>query len=490
MRLGIKSDEKNDFCGRDFMIHFRAFQAAIAVGLLTANISVAHADSSSEREAEEYMQTWEERGREACKDNERGCAAAGHALDRAAAAYEKAGKLDKAIAIRKMILDPQWHLDYTDYGRTAAFTLARNYQSIAEYENAAQIIETAVRRFAKSDEAPAALKEAIALRIALGTLEQAKDDSDLFAKNYGSKNAKDVPEIVVTVASGFERQGRLKEARTLLEKWISTIEQHGNIRDKIVAHALLGRIHVQEGTATKANAEFEIVRAAWARPEDALKGIVSISPTEAEQSRNLGMTLTAVGEALFFFAEQKRAEVEAIRFPDYAGPGDKDSVVRFVSTKISEWLRKKNQSIEEADRAYQKILAIEPMPPPRWVIASAGRVGFLWSSFVGEFRRAPTPKEWNSNTPLAGSTMTGAEIKKLYLEQLSSLTEPLTERSRQAFRVCVDYSRKFQWFDDHSRACWAWLEKNDRKRSIPVDELLPQPMHSALPIRSALVQTQ
>lgn len=472
------------------MMHCRVIPTVIAAGFFAVGISSAWADSTPEREAEEYMQTWEERGREACKDNERGCAAAGHALDRAAAAYEKAGKLDKAIAIRKMILDPQWHLDYTDYGRSAAFTLAKNYQTIAEYAEAAQIVETAVRRFAKSDEAPPALQEAIMLRIALGNLEQANEDLALFTKNYGSKHAKDIPGIVYAIASAFERQGRLKEARTLLEKWMAAIDRQGNVCDKILAHALLGRIHVQEGTVAKASSEFEIVRATWAHPEEALKEIVSISPTEAEQNRNLGMTLTVIGEALFFFAEQKRAEVEAIRFPEYVGPGDKDSVVRFVSTKISEWFRKKNQSIEEAERAYQKILAIEPVPPPRWVIASAGRVGFMWSSLVGDFRRAPTPKEWNSNAPMPGSTMTGAQIKKLYLDQLSSLSEPLTERSKQAFRVCVDYSRKFQWFDDHSRACWAWLEKNDRKRSIPVEELLPQPTHSAMPLRTALIKPQ
>jgi len=79
------------------------------------------------------------------------------------------------------------------------------------------------------------------------------------------------------------------------------------------------------------------------------------------------------------------------------------------------------------------------------------------------------------------------ELKKFFLEDLSSLSEPPRERSKQAFRVCVDYSRKFQWFDDHSQACISWLEKNDRQRWIPVEEIRPQPAHSALPIVSALI---
>lgn len=472
------------------MIHFRVFQTFIAATVFSAGISSAYADSAADREAQEYMQTWEERGREACKDNERGCAAAGHALDRAAAAYDKAGKLDKAIGIRKMILDPQWHLDYTDYGRAAAFTLARNYQTIVEYAEAAQIIETAVRRFAKSDEAPGALIEAIELRVSLGDIDRANEDLALFGKNYGGKRAQDLPAVVLTVAAAMDRQGRLKDARTLLEKWMATVDRHGNIHDRILAHALLGRVHTREGTLPKAAAEFDIVRAAWARPEQAIKEIQKLGATEAEQNRHLAAVITAVGEALFFFAEQKRTEVEAIRFPEFIGSGDKESVLKFINTKVSEWLKKKNQAIDDTDREYQKILNIQPVPPPRWVIAAAGRVGFMWSSFVDDFRRTPTPKEWNSNAVVPGSSITYGELRQLYRQSLSSLSDPLRERSKQAFRVCIDYSRKFQWFDDHSRACLAWLEKNDRKRWIPLDEMLPQPDHSATPIVSAVITPQ
>jgi tetratricopeptide (TPR) repeat protein len=469
------------------MSNARVFSSILALMALTAEISPAWADSSAEREAEEYMQTWEDRGREACKDNERGCAAAGHALDRAAAAYEKAGKLDKAIAVRKMILDPQWHLDYTDYGRTAAFTLAQNYQSIAEFAEAAEIIETAVRRFAKSEEAPAALREAITMRIGLGELDRANEDLALYSKNYGAKQVAEIPSLVTKVATAFQRYGRLKDARGLFEKWMPTVDKQGNLHDKILAHALLGRIHVQEGTVPKASAEFEIVRAAWARPAEMMKEIEKLGSTDQEQLRRLGAVLTAIGEALFFFAEQKRAEFEAIRFPEYTGAGDRESVLRFMSTKVVEWSKKKTQAIESADLEYQKIIQIEPAPPPRWVIAAAGRVGFMWSSFVGDFQRAPTPKEWNSNAVVPGSTITYGELRKLYRQSLSSLSEPLMERSKQAFRVCVDYSRKFQSFDDHAQACISWLEKNDRSRWIPIDEIRPRAMNSANPIVSALI---
>jgi tetratricopeptide (TPR) repeat protein len=266
--------------------------------------SFVWAASPDETEAEEYMQTWEERGREACKDNERGCAAAGHALDRAAAAYEKAGRLDKAMAIRKMILDPQWHLDYTDYGRAAMFRLARNHQSLTEYGEAAQLIETAVRRFAKSDEAPDALNDAFLFRLALGEFDKAQEDIQLFSKNYGSSRSGDLAKLMYALATTFWEQNRPQDALSSLQKQMAFIDRHGSLQYRALAHALLGRIHARDGATAKAAAEFGIVRDIWERPYDAVKQLEALGGTDDEKMRRLGQVVTVVGEAMFFFAEQ------------------------------------------------------------------------------------------------------------------------------------------------------------------------------------------
>ncbi|HRI64326.1 MAG TPA: hypothetical protein PK156_08805 [Polyangium sp.] len=460
--------------------------SSVAAALMLGS-SWVHADAAAEKEAEEYMQTWEDRGKEACKDNERGCAAAGHALDRAAAAYEKAGKLDKAIAIRKMILDPQWHLDYTDYGRMATFKLAQNMQSIAEYGEAAQLAETAVRRFAKSDEAPDASRNAVTLRVGLGEIDKAIDDLQIFSKNYGAIRAGEIPKMVLAIATALWDHGQAKESREFIEKWRNVVEKSGNLHERILTHALLGRIYARERAPEKAAKEFEVVRAAWQKTEEAVKRLNALGGPEVEQIRRLAQSVTAVGEAQFFFAEQKRAEVEAIRFPEYTGSGNKESVVNFVGTKIAVWMRDKRSAIELAEREYQKVLELQPVPPPRWVIASAGRVGFMWSAFTSDFRRAPMPKEWSSKAPLPGTSIPGTEIKKLYLEQLGSMSEPLLQRSKQAFLVCVNHSVKYQWFDEHAQACVDWLEKRFPKEWIKVEELRPQPIYSALPISTAII---
>ena len=57
----------------------------------------------------------------------------------------------------------------------------------------------------------------------------------------------------------------------------------------------------------------------------------------------LGRALEAVGEALFYFAEQKKAKVDAIKFPDYKGTGTKDEVLKHIKTKVKDWIGKKKR---------------------------------------------------------------------------------------------------------------------------------------------------
>ncbi len=468
----------------------KAFICGVSLLALTTISLPAAAESPAEAEAEAqaYLQTWEERGREACEDNERGCAAAGHALDRAAAAYERAGILSKAIAIRRMILDPKWHLDYTDYGRTATFALARNYQSIVEYEQAATLIESAVRRFPKSDEAPAALMEAFTLRLGLGQFDRAVEDFQLFQKMYSDKRPQDVCAFVLALGTTYSKEEQPEEALNLLQKQMSFIDRHGTLGQRLRTHALLGLIYAQKGDAKKATAHYDIVREGWKDPEQSVRTFYEgTDGTREEKDRRLGSALMAVGEARFFFAEQKRLELDAIRFPEFKGSADRDAVLKFVGTQVAEWLKKKRVAVEETENAYRSILDIQPVPPPRWVIASASRVGSIWSTFAHEFYRTPTPKEWNSATPLPGTTIAGTEIKRIFREQLSSAMEPYLQRAKSAFEVCANYSVKFQYTDEHSQSCLTWLGKHHRKQWVPVEEFLPAPTNTAWRIPASFV---
>ncbi|MDC3961644.1 hypothetical protein [Polyangium jinanense] len=432
----------------------------------------AAADPAADAEA--FLKTWNESGKPLCEKNEPGCAAAGQALVKAAAAFEAAHKRDKAIAVRKMILDPKNRLDYTDYGKEAAFLVATNLQSIGEFAEAANYHEAAARKFPQMAQAPAALAEAVMLRSGLKDQKAAALDVELFAKNYGAKQPEESARLAVVMADFLVGEEKWLDARGWLQKWMAAVDKGGGLQDRIHAHTLLGRSMAKLDDKKGAAKEFEVVRAAWKNPEASLKELAAQGGSDQDQARRVGRAVTDVGEALFFFAEEKRVEADAIRYPEYKGPADRESVMKHINTKVVDWVKKKRPAIEEVEKAYGQVVTLNPAPPPKWVIASASRVGMLWGKFVAEFRAAPIPKEWRGNGTIPGTTLTYEELRKAYYEKLDEASEPQKLQAKKAFEVCVNYSAKYQYFDQYARNCSVWLAKNYPKEHVLVEELVPR----------------
>jgi hypothetical protein len=235
---------------------------------------------------------------------------------------------------------------------------------------------------------------------------------------------------------------------------------------------MLGRAFVKLNDASKAEAEYRRVLDLWKEPGAAVSRI----QREGGDDRRLAKALTAEGEALFFFAEKKRRDVETIRFPELRGPSTREAVLAHVNTKVKEWVLKKRPAIEDAEREYRKIVDIQPVPPPRWVIAAANRVGGMWGKFVAEFRAAPIPREWKGHGPVPGAgKLTYDDLRREWYAKLDEASAPQRQVAKSAFSTCVAYSVKFQYDDDFAKQCREWLMKNYKTEYQPLDELVPQP---------------
>src|SRR6185503_14763805 len=155
------------------------------------------------------------------------------------------------------------------------------------------------------------------------------------------------------------------EARKRLTSAMSLIDRNATIDVQIQAHAMLGRVFTHVGTVPNASGEYSKVRNSWKDPAAAIKKVQDAGGDQ----RKVAKMLTAVGEALFFFAEQKRKDVDKIKFPEYRGSGQRDDVLKHINTKVADWVKKKRPAIEETEKEYLKIVKLEPDAPPRWVIA-------------------------------------------------------------------------------------------------------------------------
>lgn len=350
---------------------------------------------------------------------------------------------------------------------------ARGQLALANYEVAIEGFENLARLYPADDEAPTALKEAIVLRLGMGQLDLAGRDAELFLRTYGSKQPSEAATVLVGVAQAYADHDEPAVAKKLFQPSMDFIDRAAPLDKRLVAHALLGRSLLALGAPTdrrKAEEELDKVRALWKDPAAAVKTFTE----QGVDTRRVGQALNAVGEAYFFFAEQKRAAAEAIPFPAYTGRGDHEDVLAHLNTKVVDWVKKKRPAIELAEREYLKIVDLQPVAPPRWVIASAARVGQMWGHFVTDFRAAPLPKEWSSNGPVPKMAMTYADLRKLYFKKIDEAAEPHKRAARGAFVTCLRTSIKFQYFDAHAESCAEWLSRNYKSEFPRIDELRPR----------------
>jgi hypothetical protein len=244
------------------------------------------------------------------------------------------------------------------------------------------------------------------------------------------------------------------------------IDSKATLDVQVQAHALLARALVQTKRETPAGAEYSKIVKTWADPKAAAAQILDIPGEDANgKQRRLGRALEAVGEATFFFAELKKAKVDKVEFPAFKGPGNKEAVLKHIQTKVKEWIMKKRPLIDDASAEYKKIVDLQPVPPPRWVIAAGSRVGEMWGKFVKEFRAAPIPDFIKKDY----------ELRTSYYGALDDASEPQKQQAKGAFEVCLGYSVKYQYFDQFSRSCEEWLASNYKNEYHLIDEFRGAP---------------
>lgn len=262
-------------------------------------------------------------------------------------------------------------------------------------------------------------------------------------------------------AAAAIRAKKWVQARKQLDAALKALGPAGRVDAVLVGRALRGRTCAELKDLKCAATEYQEVATRY-RAQATPQELDALGGDEAAKLGRMRRSLDAAGEALFFMAEQKRAEADKVRMPEYQGDGSTVSVMRFVNKKVAEFVKKKRPAIEDAEKVYQQILGLQPMPPPRWVVAAAQRVGTMQGKFAAEFRAAPIPNEWKKNGTMPGSQVTYKEVREAYYAALDEASAPIVAQARAAFQVCKDLATKYGIQDEYARACATWLEKSPR----------------------------
>ena len=483
-----KSKASADECGR--LVRVERDVAWSTAGIDTAKLK---GDTSPARAgewkaiAEAYLRIWTTYGKEACEAKQPGCERMDEVLTNAARAFQAARLLAKAIAVRKLLVDPRENLAGTALARKAAHDLGENYQAIAVYDEAASWYERFAHDSPGLDEAPQALQDAIVLRLGTGQEDQALRDAELFEHAYRARHPALTAQIAFAMGAHYVEHEDFAQARRRLQAAMGDIDRSATLDVQIQAHALLGRVLWKTGGETGARAEYARVRSLYKDPAAVLARLEALGGDEGQGARRLAKVLTAVGEAIFFSATEKQKVADALQFPEYKGSGRRQDVEAHIKTKVLAWMEKKRPAIEEAEREYRKVVELQPAPPPRWVIASGERVGHMWGRFVAEFRAAPIPREWRQSGKSPYGDLTWEEIRGAYINVIDEQSEPFRQRAKAAYQGCLEVSSRYQFFDERSRACEVWLSRNYGAEFHAIDELRGSPSRIGGPIEGSPV---
>jgi tetratricopeptide (TPR) repeat protein len=412
-----------------------------------------------------YIQIWRDYGEGPLAKGEASqCGRMEEILYNASKAYQAGRLLAKSIAAKRLLLTPTYGLQATDLAKKAIYEIGGNYQAIAVYDAAAQYFT----RYAEETDyrgefADKAISDAVLLNLGLGRDEEAIAAAKSFNQNFGRRKPEQAAQIAFAIANHYSEKEQWKEAADRLGDAMKMIDSQATLDIKIQAHALLAQANRRLNKAPQAQSEYAKVVATWKDPQRASESILKSGGDAGP--RNLAHAIDSVGEAMFYFAEKKREKLDAIKFPEYKGKGETADVLKHVNTKVKAWITKKQPMLVETEVEYKKIVDLQPVPSPQWVIAAGSRVGGMWGQFVEEFRAAP----------ISSAMKKDILVSQTYYASLDEASEPIKLRAKGAFGTCLDYSVKFQYFDEYSRTCEKWLAENYKSEFHLVDEFKGDP---------------
>jgi tetratricopeptide (TPR) repeat protein len=303
------------------------------------------------------------------------------------------------------------------------------------------------------------LRDAVVLRLALGRAREADAVADLFSKLYGSNKPADTAEIAFAVGAWYADHGDFKAAAQRLKASLPMIGKSASLDIHIQARAALARSLAAAGDARGAEEHFRAVQMIFKDPQAVVERILRQGPDLGD--RRLGKALTALGEAHFFFAERERVKASAIKLPEYRGPADREALKK----NLPDALRARRRAIEQAEAAYTRILNIEPMPPPRWMIEATAQVAGIWADLVNDLRA------------IAGSIKKEGAGQNDALVAIEGAIDPFFKSALAAAKTCEMHSIRFQHSSEASRRCQAWLTENTPRAHPKIEELAPRIGH-------------
>ena len=403
----------------------------------------------------------------------------------AALNLEAANLVGRAINVRKALV--QRHGD-TDLAKRSVYLIGANYQSLAAYERAAEYYERFARENPGMDgsdcseedrtaglcaNAVNALMNATLFQMGLGNTEQAIEDAELFAENYGRSRPRQTAQVNFSIGAIYERTENWERVIHYYRRFLTQFRRTAAPHQVIMANTAIGRAMWRTDEQSSAARYFRAAATAW-RNNAARRILGFEDASQEERIQWVKQAIDGTCESLFYLAEYKFQEVQALRFPSYSGAATLERVNRWASGEFTQWVQRKLRAIQAAMTEYNKIIEVKveiegtgELDSPPWQIAAASRIGEMFDEFQQSFRSAPIPTMIDRDEELYG----------IYVTALDTQSEPFLREAVDKYQFCLTTATNVRWFNEWSRRCEEQLHRINPREYPTSAELRGDPAY-------------
>ena len=383
-------------------------------------------------------------------------------------------RLRRVIAAETALLDDPGGPAATDL----LFYLGASYQRTGDYERAAEYYEAFARHAPSSDaascdaaaradgscpDAPTALENAILFRRALGQVDRALSNAELYERWYAETRVEDAARVAAHAGALLSEDGGRDEAVSQRAALVESYGRHVSPGAALRMQVQLGRARWDAGDRAGASRIFRRVVARWR--SDVADRVAALPDDGSDRSgAEFSRTLAAASEAAFLLAEQRFDAFRSMPRPVYEGAPTVSAIDAWTAHELRPWVIRKAHALRDARNAYDRVASLGVTEHQ---IASRRRIGEMFRMLMDDLAGVPSAR---------AVTLGDEQITEVLVHE-SEWREPALAQLRApalaAFELCLRTAVRTRHFGEHSTRCADELTRLDPRAHPELSELRP-----------------
>jgi tetratricopeptide (TPR) repeat protein len=334
------------------------------------------------------------------------------ALNNAAVYFHGEGNLAEAMETRHLLVD---NFPKSDFYKDQVASLGFDYESIADFSNAAMWYEKLFNLDAKHESSPDALYSSALFRRAMGEWQVAIKNYEKYISAYPERD--NIREVKLEIAKIYEDNEKWSEASKVYQRFYKDAGS-----DVPVAQVFYARLRY--GKALQAMEQTSALDKHW---DDCVKEIGKI-PEGVE----LGDGVEVIAQILFEVAESEYAKYAARQID---GPGTQKLGRSATDKLLAKQLKEKAQSLQAMEQTYASIINTGA---GEWGVAALVRVGQAYENMAATLQNSYIPAYLSQDQ---------VEFYKMALEDK---IYPQQEKAVESYKLALEKSFELSLYNDNT----------------------------------------